>query len=305
MSAQQSMNGDVGLHESLLEISPIGIAILAGSGQILYANPAFCEVFGSMPAELRNKPLAEIAPAPAQNYVNERVAAAVKAGDARCKWAIEPGRPWVELFIEHALANRSDFLLVRAWRGAPFAAAIRPTNGFAKPSPIAPQPKKDIPEQMPDFAIVAPVDEPAFGDQTIIDVSALSAEVADDLRRRTGANPAIKIQPGMSLNADLGLVRLILQHLIDNAIKFVPSGETARVEIGQSDGVLYVRDSGIGFESAQAANIFKPFERLPDAENYPGAGIGLASVKRIVERLGGMVWAISKPGRGATFFVRL
>ena len=137
MSAQQSMNGDVGLHESLLEISPIGIAILAGSGQILYANPAFSEVFGSKPSELRNKPLAEIAPNPAQNYVSERVAAAAKTGDARCKWAIEPGQPWVELFIERALTNRTDYLLVRAWRGAPFATFAHPREEHLIPLMVA------------------------------------------------------------------------------------------------------------------------------------------------------------------------
>jgi hypothetical protein len=277
VSAQHSMDEGVGLHESLLEISPIGMAILAATGQILYANPAFSEVFDAKPCDLLKKPLAEIAPAPARNYVGERVASAAKSGDARCKWAVEPGQPWVELFIERAVKDRHDFLLVRAWRGAPFAAATPTPASIPAPFELAdPLPRAEV--KAPAYAVVATEAEPVC-ESTFIDVSALAADVADDLRRRTGANPAIKIQPNMSLNADVGLLRLVLQHLIDNAIKFVPPGETARVEIGQSDGVLFVRDSGIGFESTQANNIFKPFERLADAEEYPGAGIGLASVK--------------------------
>ena len=305
MAARDIRNGGAGLHVSMLEISPIGIAILAESGQILYANPAFGDVLGTTPPELKNKPLAQLAPVAAQNYVSERVATAAHQGGARCKWATEPNEPWVELFIERAIENRSDFLVVRAWRGSAFTGSS--LNGSATKVQSAPPPAESVADVVvpaPEFAVVAAADEPLPSAKSI-DVSALAAEVADDLRRRTATTPAIRIQPGMAVRCDVGLYRLVLQHLIDNAIKFVPPSDTARIEIGQSDGVLYVRDHGIGFEPAQAANIFKPFERLPEAQSYPGAGIGLASVKRIVERLDGMVWAISKPGRGATFFVRL
>jgi len=307
LAAQHLEDDAKDLHRNLLEMSPIGIAILAGSGHILYSNPAFGEVIGTAPPSLRNRSLAQLAPTAAQNYVNDRIVTAAQHGGARCKWATEPNRPWIELFIERAIENRSDFLVVRAWRGTAFTgsnlngATLNGSAGRAeRPSNLG----SSVVVPAPEFAVVASADEPPPTSQTI-DVSALAADVADDLRRRTGWNPAVKIQPGMTLRGDLGLLRLVLQHLIDNAMKFVPPGETARVEVGQSDGVLFVRDSGIGFEPSQAANIFKPFERLPEAQSYPGAGIGLASVKRIVERLGGMVWAISKPGRGATFFVRL
>ena len=312
MAAQHYRDDGTGLHKSLLEISPIGIAILAGSGQILYSNPAFGEVLGGTPPELKNRPLAQLAPSAAQNYVHERVAAAAQQGGARCKWATEPNEPWIELFIERAIEDRSDFLVVRAWRGAaPGGSTLNGTslNGSATKAdrPTVPvavfESVADVVVPAPEFAVVASADEPLAQAESV-DISALAAGVADDLRRRTGTTPAVKIQPGMIVRGDAGLLRLVLQHLIDNAIKFVPSGETARIEIGQSDGVLFVRDSGIGFEPAQAANIFKPFERLPGAQTYTGKGIGLASVKRIVERLGGMVWAISKPNRGATFFVR-
>jgi len=298
MAAHNFGEGGVGLHVSLLEISPIGIAILAGSGQILYSNPAFGEVLGEALPDLKNKPLAQLAPSAAQAYVTERVATAVQQGGARCKWATAPNEPWVELFIERAIEHRSDFLVVRAWRGARLNGADHNSNA----AKVAQPPMEAAP--VPGFAVVTSGGEPKAEAESI-DVSALAAEVADELRAGAGATPAIKIQPGMFVRGETGLFRLVLQHLIDNAIKFVPPGETARVEIGQSDGVLFVRDSGIGFEPAQSARIFHPFERLPEAQAYPGAGIGLASVKRIVERLGGMVWAISKPGRGATFFVRL
>jgi len=308
--AQHFGDGGTGVHESLLEISPIGIAILASSGQILYSNPAFGEVLGGTPPEIKNKPLAQLAPRAAQNYVHERVAAAAQQGGARCKWATEPNEPWIELFIERAIENRSDFLVVRAWRGAASKDSNQngtSLNGTATkvdraPGPV-PESAVDVVIAAPEFAVVASPDEPLTVTESI-NLSALAAEVADELRLRTGTTPAVKIQRGMVARGDIGLLRLVLQHLIDNAIKFKPHGETARVEIGQSDGVLFVRDGGIGFEPAQAANIFKPFERLAEAQTYPGAGIGLASVKRIVERMGGMVWAISKPNRGATFFVR-
>ena len=315
MAAQHLGDTSSGVHESMLEISPIGIAILAGSGQILYANPAFGDVIGSRPQELKYKPLAQFAPGAAQSYVSERVATAALQGGARCKWAMQPNQPWIELFIERAIEDRSDYLVVRAWRGTAFTGSNlngstsngASLNGAASkvvhPVIEIADSGTDVVVPAPEFAVVASLDEP-IAELQAIDVSTLAAEVADDLRRRTGATPAVKIQPGMVVRGDKGLVGLVLQHLIDNAIKFVHPGDTARVEIGQSDGVLFVRDNGIGFEPSQAANIFKPFERLPDAHGYPGAGIGLASVKRIVERLGGMVWAISKPGRGATFFVR-
>ena len=298
MAAQQSGDGGTGGHESLLEISPIGIAILAETGHILYSNPAFGEVLGGTPPSLRHKPLADLAPSAAKNYVSERVATAAQQGGARCKWATEPSQPWIELFIERAIQHRSDYLVVRAWRGS----ALTGSNLNGSATKVSAITESDAVFPAAEYAVVS-ADEP-LGEAEGVDISALAAEVADDLRRRTATTPAIKIQPGMTIRGDAGLLRLVLQHLIDNAIKFVLPGEIARIEIGQSDGVLFVRDSGIGFEPTQAADIFKPFERLAEAQTYPGAGIGLASVKRIVERLGGMVWAISKPGRGATFFVR-
>lgn len=312
MAAQHIGESGASVHQSLLEISPIGIAILAGDGQILYSNPAFGDVLGTRPPDLRHRPIAEFAPVAARNYVRERVATAAEQGGARCKWATEPNRPWIELFIERALEDSAEFLIVRAWLGNAHAGASLNGSGSAlngSAVKVATPPlandaaATDVVVPAPEFAVIGTVEEPA-DDLRTIDITALAADVVDDLRRRTGTTPAVRIQPGMEVRGDAKLLRQVLQHLIDNAIKFVTPGEIARVEIGQSDGVLFVRDHGVGFEPSQAANIFKPFERLPAAQPYPGAGIGLASVKRIVERLGGMVWAISKPGRGATFFVR-
>jgi signal transduction histidine kinase len=113
----------------------------------------------------------------------------------------------------------------------------------------------------------------------------------------------VRVQAGMLASADPSLLRLVLQNLIDNACKFSPNG--IPVEVGCIDGRFYVRDQGVGFDMAYADKLFQPFERLVGQSEFPGTGIGLANVKRIVERHGGRVWAESAPGQGATFWFTL
>jgi light-regulated signal transduction histidine kinase (bacteriophytochrome) len=113
--------------------------------------------------------------------------------------------------------------------------------------------------------------------------------------------PNFTIQDGMACLGDDRLLRLVLHNLMENAVKFSPSG--AQVEVGQTDeGVFFVRDHGVGFEMRYAEKLWIPFERLVRDEEFPGTGIGLANVKRIVERHGGAVWAESAPGEGSTFY---
>jgi signal transduction histidine kinase len=96
----------------------------------------------------------------------------------------------------------------------------------------------------------------------------------------------------------------VLNNLLENACKFAHEGGPIRV--GQKDGVFFVEDHGIGFDQQYAERIFLPFERLVLERDYPGTGIGLANVKRIIDRHSGKVWAMSAgPGQGATFYFSL
>ena len=114
---------------------------------------------------------------------------------------------------------------------------------------------------------------------------------------------AVEVQPGMTAEADPGLVHSVWQNLVDNACKFSPNG--CAVRVGEEGGAFFVRDEGVGFDMRYAPKIFLPFERLVADSEFPGTGIGLANVKRIVERHGGRVWAESEPGKGSTFWFTL
>ncbi|QJX00506.1 Phytochrome, two-component sensor histidine kinase [Frigoriglobus tundricola] len=106
--------------------------------------------------------------------------------------------------------------------------------------------------------------------------------------------------------ADPGLIRQVWLNLLSNAIKYSYGREPARIEVGATLGPdgpeYYVRDNGVGFDMRYAHKLFGVFQRLHRAEEFEGTGIGLALVQRIVHRHGGRVWAVSEPGRGATFF---
>jgi PAS domain S-box-containing protein len=143
-----------------------------------------------------------------------------------------------------------------------------------------------------------------------IDLSRLASEVSADISADVTAEeaampPEIKIQAGLTAVADETLVRLALQNLLENSVKFAKPGEPARIEIGREEDAFFVRDHGIGFDPQYADRIFAPFERLHRDTEYPGTGIGLANVRRIVERHHGRVWADGRPGEGATFFFTL
>ncbi|TXG77394.1 MAG: PAS domain S-box protein [Rhodocyclaceae bacterium] len=113
------------------------------------------------------------------------------------------------------------------------------------------------------------------------------------------------VQPGLLAQGDPALLELVLQNLLDNAWKFTGRRDDARIQFGQRDvdgaRAFYVTDNGAGFDPAYAGRMFEPFQRLHHASQFPGTGIGLATVHRIVTRHGGRVWAESTPDRGATF----
>jgi len=115
--------------------------------------------------------------------------------------------------------------------------------------------------------------------------------------------------PFASVNADREGLAMALHNLLDNALKFTRDVPKPVLEIGGRDEVggrvLWVRDNGEGFDMQYHDRIFAVFQRLHRTEDYPGTGIGLALVKKAMERMGGRAWAESEPGKGATFFLRM
>jgi PAS domain S-box-containing protein len=143
-----------------------------------------------------------------------------------------------------------------------------------------------------------------------VDLSALAREVTAEL---AFADPArevhVVIRAEMSANADPRLARGLLQNLLGNAWKFTANAQPACIELGveQNRGELafFVRDNGAGFDMAFADKLFRPFQRLHGTAEFPGTGIGLATVQRIVHRHGGRIWAEAAVGAGATFYFTL
>ncbi len=134
-----------------------------------------------------------------------------------------------------------------------------------------------------------------------VDVAQLATEVIAAVRERhPGREVAARVAPGLAANADRRLLRIVLENLLCNAWKFTSRRAEARVEVGASGGALFVADNGAGFDPARAERLFTPFHRLHRQGEFPGTGIGLAIVQRIVQRHGGRVWAEGAPERGAT-----
>jgi PAS domain S-box-containing protein len=143
-----------------------------------------------------------------------------------------------------------------------------------------------------------------------VDVGCLAQQVWEELLPVEGGREVrIEIGEAPSCEADPSLLRQVLANLLGNALKFSRTREEAVVRVGgvarQGESVYFVRDNGIGFEPASAGGLFDLFSRLQHSEGFEGSGVGLAIVRRIVERHGGRVWAESRPGEGATFLFAL
>ena len=138
----------------------------------------------------------------------------------------------------------------------------------------------------------------------VLDLSAMAQEIVAE--HQPPPQCQIEIMPKLSAKGDPKLMRLALENLLDNALKFSKNKPVPRVEMGvDKDGIFFIKDNGIGFDMAYADKLFLPFERLVRDDEYPGTGIGLANVKRIIERHGGKIWAEGEPEHGATFFFAL
>lgn len=143
-----------------------------------------------------------------------------------------------------------------------------------------------------------------------LDITEMCTHIAADQQALyPGIQYAIEIQPGMQANSDRGLINILLGNLISNAFKYSSKSEAPRVQIGTTDEggftEFYVRDNGIGFDTQYADKVFKPFQRLHEAVDYPGTGIGLATVQRVIGKIGGTIRAESIPGKGSTFYFSL
>lgn len=143
-----------------------------------------------------------------------------------------------------------------------------------------------------------------------VDVTRMAHHVVDDLRElQPGHAVEVVIAEGLRAEADPVLTAIVLENLLGNAWKFTGAREQAHIEVSveerAGETVFCVRDDGVGFDQQYAHRLFEAFERLHDDTAYGGTGIGLATVRRIVGRHGGRVWAEGRPGEGAAFFFTL
>jgi PAS domain S-box-containing protein len=139
-------------------------------------------------------------------------------------------------------------------------------------------------------------------DRAELDLAWMAHDIVTELRPLY-PDADVRIAAMPPARADKTLVRQALLNLLDNALKYSSKLAAPRVEVGWSEdaGAWFVRDNGVGFDPAHAGKLFGAFERLHDEAEFKGTGIGLAIVKRVVERHGGRAWAESVPGQGATF----
>ncbi|MDD4242574.1 MAG: PAS domain S-box protein, partial [Smithellaceae bacterium] len=142
------------------------------------------------------------------------------------------------------------------------------------------------------------------------DLSAMVREICADLQQQAPLDRLeLVIQGGITINADQRMMRIVMINLLDNARKFAGRQERPGIEFGSfvenDETVLFVRDNGVGFNMAYVQRIFEPFERLHRADEFPGTGIGLATVKRVIHRHRGRIWAEAQEGKGATFYFTL
>ena len=152
-----------------------------------------------------------------------------------------------------------------------------------------------------------------------VSLSALTRQIVGSYRQLEPLRQVeIVIAPDLKASGDERLLRIVLDNLLSNSWKFTSKEPRARIEFGSQGGaaqaqgeggvdekVFFVRDNGAGFDMAYANKLFGAFQRLHSAEDFPGHGVGLATVQRIVNRHGGRIWAESAPGQGATFYFTL
>lgn len=139
-----------------------------------------------------------------------------------------------------------------------------------------------------------------------VDLSELAATIMAELQRSQPERVvSVGIQPGLVAHADPSLSRILLTNLLSNAWKYTSKRTNPEITVGARENQFFVRDNGAGFDAAKADRLFSPFQRFHNQSDFPGIGIGLATVQRIVHRHGGKIHAESAPGAGTTFFFTL
>jgi len=143
-----------------------------------------------------------------------------------------------------------------------------------------------------------------------VDLTTLAASIVADLRQREpNRQVTVVIEPGLTARGDAGLLRVALENLLENAWKFTSKKPHATIEVGRAghDGpsAFFIRDDGAGFDPAFAGKLFGAFQRLHHERDFPGTGIGLVTVQRVVHRHGGTIRAEGAVGNGAMFYFTL
>jgi two-component system, sensor histidine kinase and response regulator len=141
-----------------------------------------------------------------------------------------------------------------------------------------------------------------------INLSELSAKVVKEHCELTYKDARYKatIEDGIMIKADPTLIKVVMNNLIGNALKYSQKSEEPKITIGTREmkgrEVIFVRDNGVGFDMQKADSLFRPFIRLHNSNEFQGTGVGLSTVKRIIEKHGGSIWFESEVGKGATFY---
>jgi len=141
-----------------------------------------------------------------------------------------------------------------------------------------------------------------------VDLSTMVQEIIGSLHKlHPDRHIKLTIKKRVRGHCDAHLIRIVFQNLLQNAWKFTAKKGNPEIEFGVEEGekpIYYIRDNGAGFPSEKAGQLFQPFSRLHQAKDFPGTGVGLATVRRIVERHQGRIWAESRLGQGATFYLQ-
>ena len=141
----------------------------------------------------------------------------------------------------------------------------------------------------------------------IVDLSKIARTIEEHLKSLdSGRKLEFLIEPGLTVTGDKGLLEIALNNLFDNSYKFTSKKEEAIIEFGldksKTGKVFYIKDNGAGFNMAYAGKLFGAFQRMHSQKEFPGTGIGLATVLSVFTRLEGNIWAESEVGKGTTFY---